>query len=135
MDIKEKINELKHRIARGAMKLAAVAVMGSAGVATSCTEINNENVGESGEKIENVTESKTSVVFRTKFDEAGNDSDNMLLLENGDALYNSRNSTFLEVGDTITYEGNKITAIRYKGGEGKQVNFGEIGKISKDRTY
>ena len=144
MDIKEKIKNVRRRIAHGAMKVATVAVMGGAGMASSCTEISSEPVGENSEKIENVIGSekkenvandKTSVVFRTRYDMSGTTSDHLILLENGDALRNSRNSTFLEVGDTITYEGNKITAIRYKGGEGKQVNFGEIGKISKDRTY
>ncbi len=144
MDIKEKIKNVRRRIAHGAMKVATVAVMGGAGMASSCTEISSEPVGENSEKIENVIGSekkenvandKTSVVFRTRYDMSGNMSDHKLLLENGDVIYTRGDGEFLEVGDTLTYEGDDIKAIRYKGGEGKEVNFGEIGKIVKSKTY
>ena len=143
MDIKEKIKNVRHRAAQVTMKIATVAVMGSAGMASSCTGTSNETAGENAEKIENVIGSeknenvandKTSVVFRTRYDMSGNLSDHHILLENGDVICPYREGTFLEVGDTLTYEGNDIKAIRYKGGEGKEVNFGEIGKIAKGNT-
>lgn len=114
-------------------------LVGGASAVSSCTEQNND-ADENGEKIENAEEYNTSVVFRVRQDnEYG--TTNHLLMENGDEIHphktyheihEGNKSIYLEPGDTVTYKGSEIKAVRYKGGHGKQVNFGKIGVIKKD---
>lgn len=137
MPVKEKIEKVKRKAARLAIKAATVATLISGtGAFTSCSEA-NRNTNENGEKIEKTGGTKTSVVFRTKQQNNKNGSFSKILLENGDVLHSSisptEDGTFLEVGDTVTYKGNDIKAIRYKDGAGKQVNFGKIGKMENER--
>lgn len=135
MSVKDKIEQIKEKAAKLAIKAAAVATLTTGASAVSSCDRQYRDTDENGEKIERTEGVKTSVVFRTKQTQAQND----ILLENGDVLLQCNhkfvdNGAFLETGDTVTYDGNHIKAVRYKGGTGKQVNFGKIGKISKDRT-
>ena len=148
MSIKEKIAQIKDKGAKLAVKATAVAtLLGGAGTAVSCSE-NNRDIDENGNKVERVEGEKTSVVFRTTHnsDRFGDTTD--ILFEDGKSITNGdRESRFLEPGDTVTYEEKvekynfsntkietNIKAVRYKGGNGKQVNFGKIGKLGKDIT-
>ena len=147
MNVKEKIAQIRDKVAAAklAVKATAMAMLVSgAGAVSSCSE-NKSDADENGEKTERVEGEKTSVVFRTKFSSLRGDADNLILLENGDKLTQSLadcqaahispdDGAFLEPGDTVTYEGNDVKAVRYKGGNGKQVNFGKIGKIERDIT-
>ena len=148
MDIKERIAKVKDRAAKLALKTVAVAtLLGGSGTAVSCSESIDRNTDENGNKIEKVGGEKTSVVFRVKqavHGGGGAVTDNMILLENGDQLRQTvsgkfiddkvGDGMFLEPGDTVTYKGNNVKAVRYKSGSGKQVNFGNIGKLEKDIT-
>lgn len=145
MSVKERIAKVKDKAAKLAVKAAAVAtLLGGAGTAVSCSE-NNRDADENGNKIERVEGEKTSVVFRTAQSNHRHGSESNILLENGDVLRqriydrntfgtNRDDGAFLEPGDTVTYENNEVKAVRYKGGNGKQVNFGKIGKLGKDIT-
>lgn len=142
MDIKEKIAKVKHKASRLAIKVATVATVatGTGAALTSCQE-NNNGTDKNEEKIENVGGAKTSVVYRTKQYNYKFGSGSIILMENGDVLDQSISMSldatdkgaFLEAGDTVTYKGNSVKAVRYKDGDGKQVNFGKIGKVEKDR--
>jgi len=143
MSIEEKIAKIKDKAARLAVKTATVAtLMTGAGVASSCAEENrNADLNENKDKIENIEGTKTSVVFRSKQNNRYRDTENLILLENGDVLeqdvgefYGRDKGAFLEPGDTVTYKGNKVKAVRYKDGTGKNVNFGKIGRMGKDIT-
>jgi len=130
MSIKEKIEQIKDKAARVAVKTAAVATLiGGSGAISSCAA-GSENTDENKDKIENVGE-KTSVVFKSKFGRFANH----MLLENGDELsqdiVTKSKGAYLDVGDTVTYEGNNVKAVRYKGTPEvkKKVDFGKIGKI------
>ena len=142
MNVKDKIERIKEKAAKVAVKAAAVTTLMTVTdtVLSSCVE-HNRNTDENGDKIERVDGTKTSVVFRTT--PANEYKAKQILLENGETLSHYtgiagddkiHDGVFLEPGDTVTYQGNDIKAVRYKGGEGKQVNFGKIGKIGKDRT-
>ena len=137
MSVKNKIEQIKEKAAKLAVKAAAVATLmtGTSAVSSCGNNGQYRATDENGEKIEMTEGVKTSVVFRTKQTRSQND----VLLENGDVLSQCNevridNGAFLETGDTVTYDGNEVKAVRYKGGTGKQVNFGKIGKISKDIT-
>ena len=140
MSVKEKIARIKAKAAKVAVKAATLATIATSAVACNIKNYKDDrNTDENGNKIENVEGKKTSVVFRVKQNNNGyDDSTNQILLENGDVLSDwinpVRDGTFLEVGDTVTYNGKDIEAVRYKGGAGKNVNFGKIGKIEKDIT-
>ncbi len=140
MSIEEKItklkSEMKERFSLFAVKLATVAtLLGGTTAVSSCAK---------GEQAEDKKEEiKTSVVFRKMLYQDKTTTENRVLLENGDEICSdpykrettcNQKGEFLEVGDTVTYQGDEISAIRYKDGAGKQVNFGEIGKIKKDMT-
>ncbi|MCM1324640.1 MAG: hypothetical protein NC218_11005 [Acetobacter sp.] len=144
MDIREKIAKIKSEMKLRAVKLATMAtLLGGTTAVSSCTEQNKDtDIDENKDKIENVDNSRTSVVFRLKQENGKVGSSNHILMENGDELdtddfyfekKRGNKSIFLEPGDTVTYEGKDIKAVRYKDGYGKQVNFGKIGKIQKDR--
>ena len=136
MSVQEKIAKIKGKAANLAVKAAAVAtMMTGAGVAGSCAE-NCANADETKDKIENTE--KTSVVFRSTHNSYRYHTDSDILTENGDELCVDDKDRFLEPGDTITYETDrlgitKVKAVRYKNGN-KNVNFGKIGKIGKDIT-
>ena len=143
MNIEEKIARIKAKAAKVAVKVAALATLATGvGAVSGCVETNDRNTDENKDKIENVQKGKTSVVFRTKKNERDG-SENVVLLENGDVLrqdigdfYGRDSGAFLEPGDTVTYKCNRVKAVRYKDGAGKQVNFGKIGKIEEgDRTH
>lgn len=138
MNVKEKIDQIKDKAARVAVKAAAVATLMTGASAISSCQENNRNTDENGEKIERTGGEKTSVVFRTFQDDHRYDSNKRILMENGDIITqdvtDGQDAAFLEPGDTVTYKGDNVKAIRYKNGAGKQVNFGKIGKISKDIT-
>jgi len=141
MNIEEKIARIKAKAAKVAVKVATLATLATGvGAVSGCVETNDRNADENKEKIENVQKGKTSVVFRTKKNDSRNGSENVVLLENGDVLrqdigdfYGLDSGAFLEPGDTVTYKCNRVKAVRYKDGAGKQVNFGKIGKIEEGR--
>lgn len=141
MSVEEKIARIKAKAAKVAVKVATLATLATGvGAVSGCVETNDKNTDENKDKIENVQKGKTSVVFRTKKNDTKLGSDNVVLLENGDVLrqdigrYEGLDSgAFLEPGDTVTYKGNRVKAVRYKDGAGKQVNFGKIGKIEEGR--
>lgn len=141
MDIKEKIAKVKHKASRLAIKIgtAAIVATGTGATLTSC-QGNNNSADKDDEKIENVE--KTGVVFRTLNSALGHADLNNILFEDGTSIFTDsklgRESYFLETGDTVTYEEGEygradIKAVRYKDGSGKNVNFGQIGKLEKDR--
>ena len=140
MSVEDKIAKVKNRAARLALKVATAATLVSgASVASSCSE--KTNTDENKDKIENIKGEKTSVVFRAEKSDHQYGSYKNVLLENGDVVGQridyggvTDDGAFLQSGDTVTYEGNKIKAVRYKDGNGKQVNFGQIGKLGKDIT-
>lgn len=150
MSVKNKIEQIKEKAAKVAVKAAAVAtLMTGAGAVSSCdNQGQNGTTDENKDKIENVTEidkadgTKTSVVFRaTHFSNKYGHSHTVFLMENGDKIASGENDSFIEPGDTVTYEiGEReltgIKAVRYKGNTEvkKKVDFGKIGKIRKDRT-
>ncbi len=143
MSVKNKIEQIKDKAARVAIKAAAVAtLMTGAGVVSSCQE-NNRNTDENKDKIENTE--NTSVVFRSTHNSNKYVNSTDILLENGDEFRAYDEDRFIEPGDTITYEANKqegdltegtIKAVRYKGDAEvkKKVDFRKIGRIGKDRT-
>ena len=141
MSVEEKIAKVRNKAANLAVKVAAVTLLGGAGMATSCSE-NNRDTDENGNKIENVEGEKTSVVFRATHNSSKYGRSTDILFEDGTSIIsNGIESRFLEPGDTVTYEKSSdniyqhdVKAVRYKGGQGKQVNFGKIGKVGKDRT-
>ena len=76
-------------------------------------------------RLDNIREAqdgqtRISVVFRTKIDADKHNTDNIILLENGDMLRQYVSITkpdkgaFLESGDKIVYNGNNIINIEYK---------------------
>ena len=140
MSVEDKIAKVKNRAAQLALKVATAATLISgANVASSCSE--DRNTDENGEKIEKVKGEKTSVVFRKAKSDGASGSFTYLLMENGDVVEQTagylgrvEDGAFLEPGDTVTYKGNDVKAVRYKNGNGKQVNFGQIGKLEKGRT-
>lgn len=143
MSIKEKLAKVKTKLAQHAVKGAvALTLAGGSGMASSCVENGIGREDGNAERMERVgeterVETKTSVAFRVKQDNFRTGTKDCILLENGDVLKEKVNGLepghFIEPGDTVTYEGDKVTAVRYKGGEGKKVNFGKIGKIDRGR--
>ena len=104
MNIKEKIDYIKDKAARLAVKAAAVAtLMSGTGAVSSCQE-NNRNSDENRENIERTDGTKTSVVFRSTHNSYRLSSDTDILMENGDEFTTHDNDRFLESGDTVTYE-------------------------------
>ena len=141
VNIKEKIEKIKHKAAMHAVKVATIATVatGAAATLTSCKE-NNQSAENDGEKIENIKGAKTSVVFRVDHVDAQYHHHDDVLFENGDNVRFESNdkADYLQPGDTVTYRKKRIgsdviDAVRYKNGNEK-VNFGKIGKIEKDIT-
>ena len=156
MSFKNKIEQIKEKAAKVAIKASAVAtLMTGAGAVSSCQE-NNRNTDENKDKIENVEEdvkkkTMTSVVsekWHLYLKEArpttrvGMHTTKLKFEDGSDITINSRENiaSHINPGDTVTYETDtnhiEIKDVKHKGDAEvkKKVDFGKIGKIGKDIT-
>lgn len=123
MSIKEKIAEIRDKIARIAVKTATVATL--MGPSCACSE-NTQNTDKNEETVE-----KTGVVFRA--DHRRTESN--FLFEDGESLsviagdqFTSYRG-FVDEGDTLIYEAKTkdIRGVRFKNAAGKNVNMTKVG--------
>jgi len=123
MSIKEKIAEIRDKIARIAVKTATVATL--MGPSCACSE-NTQNTDKNEETVE-----KTGVVFRTSH--RGTYSD--FLLEDGEEISVDAGDAFacykgfVDEGDTLIYDAKTedIRGVRFKNAAGKNVNMTKVG--------